>query len=554
MQRSLKAPCTNLLLTLCLSAAATLSCAKDKASPSPDAEKKELIQSALAKKEPTALDYVKHKEAYNPEAPIPSQCYTETKGVHNPCYVCHQTYREPKRPNMMHDGFQQGSYAFSEEGETNSWTNLFKDRRAAIAKVSDAEILRYVRKDNYTALMARLKEDDWTGVVPEIAGYEKGAAAFDEYGLARDGSRWVAFNYKPFPSTFWPTNGSTDDTMIRLPEAFSSAKGKFSRDVYYANLSLVEMAITDVDKLSTPPLNEKEIGTDLDGDGLLKSEATEMKRRENYLGDASETALAHMLYPEGTEFLHGVRYIDIDEKGGIAPAVRLKELRYMRKNKFKSQLVLKNDYYKENKEKHFGKLPLAVDQRDNGVSNSFGWFLLGFIENEKGELRKQHAEEQHFCVGCHKSIGSTIDQTFGFPRKVAGRAGWRYIDLRKMQDAPNRGESEGEYLTYMKRVGGGDEFRQNDEMLTRWFKKDGRLNEEKVRDAKNLYDLITPSQDRALALDKAYREIVKEQSFLFGRDTSISPATNVIEKVNMKEAPLLAEHRYEWDIRLDWSK
>ncbi|TMO83484.1 hypothetical protein CWC13_20075, partial [Pseudoalteromonas ruthenica] len=67
--------------------------------------------------------------------------------------------------------------------------------------------------------------------------------AFDEMGFARDGSGWVAFNYKPFPSTFWPTNGSTGDVMIRLPEAFRSKGGVYNQDVYLANLSLVELAL-----------------------------------------------------------------------------------------------------------------------------------------------------------------------------------------------------------------------------------------------------------------------------------------------------------------------
>ena len=33
------------------------------------------------------------------------------------------------------------------------------------------------------------------------------------------------------------------------------------------------------------------------------------------------------------------------------------------------------------------------------------------------------------------------------------------------------GEIDGEFLTYLERVGGGDEFRQNEEMIERWFKR-----------------------------------------------------------------------------------
>ena len=84
------------------------------------------------------------------------------------------------------------------------------------------------------------------------------------------------------------------------------------------------------------------------------------------------------------------------------------------------------------------------------------------------EFKDVHFEEQFFCIGCHKSVGTTIDHTYSFPRKVDGILGWGYIDLAKMQDVPNVGEEDGEFLTYLERVGGGDEFRQNEEMLERW--------------------------------------------------------------------------------------
>ncbi|AKU97356.1 hypothetical protein AKJ09_04020 [Labilithrix luteola] len=39
--------------------------------------------------------------------------------------------------------------------------------------------------------------------------------------------------------------------------------------------------------------------------------------------------------------------------------------------------------------------------------------------------------------------------------------------------------------------------------------------------------LLVPSPERAFALDKAYRVIVGEQSFVRGRDATIAPAQNV---------------------------
>ena len=500
----------------------------------------------------TALQWVQHGETYNPEAPIPSQCYTKTDGKHNPCYVCHQSYPgTANKVNTLNDGFLQGTYAFSDEGAHNSWANLFKDRRAFIESISDEQILEYINQDNYSELVAWMKSPAWSGEVTEIKNLHLGAAAFDEHGLALDGSGWVAFNYKPLPSTFWPTNGATDDVMIRLAEKFRQHQGQFSEDAYFANLALVEMAIKNVDELSTHPLNEAALNIDLDGDGVFSVRAETIKRREYFVGDASDIALSPQLYPVGTEFLHTVRYVGL-ENGKVVPSPRMKEVRYLRKHKYLRPPSIRSAHYAERKEKHFEKLPTVSDYGDSGMGNRHGWKLWGFIENAAGQLRKQHFEEQFFCVGCHKSVGSTIDQTYSFPRKIDGAAGWGYIDLQKIPDAPNKGESQGEYLTYLERVGGGDEFRQNQEMLDTWFDAQGQVRTEKIRELDSIYPLITPSPARALQLNKAYLAIVKEQSYLYGRDTSIVPAKNVFQEVDRSSAPLPPERRYRWDIRLDW--
>jgi hypothetical protein len=500
-----------------------------------------------------AQAYLRIGETYNAEAPIPAQCYTKTAGKFNPCYTCHQSY-DDERPNRMNDGFLQGSYAFSEFGVENRWKNLFKDRTAHIEQVTDEEILEYIAQDNYSPLIDWMQSDEWQGVVPAIKNLHLGAEAFDEYGLAKDGSRWVAFNYKPLPSTFWPTNGSTDDVMIRLPEIFSDIGGEYSRDIYFANLGLLEMAIAGTQRTSTVPLNEAALDIDLDGDQVLSVSTTTLLRRSHYVGDARDVPLTPMLYPEGTAFLHTVRYLGIHPNGGIYNSPRMKEVRYMKKHRFRSPENLASNYYVEDKEKHFGKLPVMTDHNDRGMANKFGWLVWGFIEDESGRLRKQSHEEQAFCMGCHKSVGTTIDHTFAFPRKVAGASGWGYIDLKKITDTPSLGDNRGEYATYLQRVGGGDEFRQNQEMLERWFHPDGSVDWRKVDNAENIYELIVPSRERALALNKAYHAIVKEQSYIFGRDAVIQPATNVYRQVENHTPPLEPQHRYQWDIRLDWTK
>ena len=503
-----------------------------------------------------ASDYIALGETYNPEAVIPPQCYTKTDGNKNPCYACHQTYKKSEgRPNIMADGGLQGSYDFSDEGMVNSWKNLFVDRSEYIKTLSDDDIRSWVDKDNYSVFISQLENDsDWQGEIAKIEDLAYPDKAFHENGLAKDGSYWVAFNYKPFPSTFWPTNGSTGDVMVRLPAAFREIDGVYNSDVYFANLALLEIAVKDIKQVSTLPVSENSIAEDIDGDGVLKDDVTTITTRDTYLGDASNIPLAKMLYPEGTEFLHTVRYIGVDESGQVFNAPRMKEVRYMRKAQFKRKNLLSTSYYREAKEKDFGKLPVTVYTGDKGISNGFGWVINGYIEDKDGSLRQQNREELAFCNGCHKTVGTTFDQTFSFARKLEGKQGWGYIDLRKIKDVPTMGETQGEFLTYMQRVGGGDEFRQNKEMLKRWFNSDGTVNREKVEAAKSLYELIMPSAERAQALNKAYKAIVDEQSYIYGRDAVLTPASNVLQHVDDSVAPLQETHRHHWDMRLDWNK
>lgn len=470
-----------------------------------------------------AKAYLQHNETYNPESVIPPQCYTKTEGDKNPCYICHQSYQDPLRPNYVKDASLQGNYEFSDEGMKNSWKNLFKDRSKEIEKISDSEILEWISQDNYQVLISRLKNDEsWSGEIANIDQLAFPKKAFHANGIAKDNSHWVAYNYKPLPSSFWPTNGSTGDAMIRLPEIFRKINGVYSEAIYQNNLDLLEKNI----KGSTTP--------------------------EYYLGDASHVRIAHMLYPQDTEFLHTVRYIGLDENSKVFNAPRMKEVRYMKKAKFKSASALKSSYFIEAKEKHLGQLPQTINIGDRGIDNGFGWIINGYIEDEHGQLRQQNKQELAFCNGCHKTLGSTIDQIFSFSRKLEGKDGWGYIDLTKIKDVPSLNTEKGEFLTYFERVGGGDEFRQNEEMLSRWFHPDGQVNHQAINELDSIYPLITPSRERALALNKAYKVIVAEQSYIFGRDAVLRPAKNVLQLVDTQVKPLKREHRYQWDIRLNW--
>ncbi len=491
---------------------------------------------------------------YNREAIVPPMCYTRTGGQHNPCYVCHQA-AIPGRPNAMDDGALQRVYSFSEVALRNHWKNLFEDRSERVAALSDEAILDWVARENYTGLAPRLRAAGFKGYVPDLANLHLAAEAFDAEGFAKDGSHWVAFRYKPMPSTFWPTNGATDDVMIRLAEPFrTDREGRYSRDVYKANLALVEANIKGLREIAVAGVDERAIGVDLDGDGML-GRIDRISQTTAYVGAAARhLRLAH-LYPIDTEFLHSVRYVGVDEQGGIYNPPRMKELRYMRKRWTVTVPQLFEAYEGEKQAKIVGDLPGYVDRGDYGFDNGMGWVVAGFIENRKGQLRFANHEETLFCMGCHTSIGSTIDNTFSFARKIDGAAGWGYIDLRGMPDAPSMGETRGEIATYLERAGGGGEFRSNPEMEARWFLRPGVVDAEKIAAAKDVYALITPSRERALELNKAYRLIVEDQDFLFGRDPTTTPPINVYAIVDNAEAPTLPPDRaYAWDIRLDWSR
>ena len=513
----------------------------------------ELSEVAVTSK----IDYlfpVEENKTSNKEAVIPPQCYTKHEGQHNPCMVCHQSYTFDSRPNAMSDGDLQSAYDFSDYGFDNRWQNLFEDRRKRIAAISNPSVKAYIEEDNYTPLIQALKKSDWQGVVPEIKNLQNARAAFDEQGFAYDGSQWVAFNYKPLPSTFWPTNGSTDDVMLRLPVSFrtnSCEIPKENRDVYIANIGLLELAIQGGERVSIPKVDENRICDDINGDGVLTADVGEVVFRARYFGAAKNVVVREMLYPKGVEFLHSVRYVGVTEDGEITIPKRMKELRYMVKTHDFDKVSLSSSYGNEHQEKIDGLLP-KYNYQNTGSPNEFGWKLLGFIEDQHGRLRLQDREETMFCMGCHKTIGSTLDQTFSFPRKISGVDGWGYINLKGMKDAPNiTGSKDGEILNYLRVVGGGDEFRQNDEMLKRWFSDDGEVLEEKVR-AADVYELITPSIERALQLNKAYWTIVQDQDFHHGRDANLIPAKNVYQEVDSNSPVLPKELTRKYDIRLQW--
>lgn len=530
--------------------------------PSPLANAADDVAASPRSYDPLAKARALGKNVVNPEAVVVPQCYASTEGGANPCWTCHTTVRFP---NAMDDADLQAQYAFSDFAMTNRWANLFRDRSREVAAVSDEDILQWIREDNYQPLRAALETaEDYSGFRPDLDL----AAGFDDDGFARDGSGWRAYRYKPFPGAFWPMNGSAGDAMIRLPVAFRrDSQARESELIHRINFALVEAAVASDPELPraevrwpTEPLDETAVGLDLDGDGELGVARFLSGLPAHYVGGAAEVELERGLYPEGVEFLHSVRYLDPDAPGWLAP--RMKELRYARKAEHKDRWAILSAYASEAEEKDEGALPKFAGTATSGLLNAFGWQLQAFIEAENGRLRLQTYEEHLFCMGCHSNVGVSVDQTFSFPRKVPGAAGWGHQDLAGIPDAPQLGHARGEIATYFDRVGGANDVRGNAEAQARLFEGNAPRADAMARAAVggdgDFRDLVLPSRERALALDKAYRLLVFEQSFTLGRDPTITPSPRMLAKIpeNELSTGLAEAERVFTDaqVRLDWTR
>ncbi|HGZ69898.1 MAG TPA: hypothetical protein ENK74_00680 [Nitratifractor sp.] len=499
---------------------------------------------------------------------ITSMCYTKTKDetsskVSNPCYSCHT---KGKEPNFINDSDLQAEYNFPAEIMKNPFTNLFKDRSNAVAKISDQEINSYINSSNYfdkngsIALNEALPKD-WKGYRPDC--YYN----FDKYGFdhTADGSYsgWRAFRYYPFLGTFWPTNGSTDDVLIRLAKPLQEdSNGAFNLDIYKLNLAIVEAVVKQKNIALPAAVDEKKYGVDLNQNGSLDS-AKEIVfnpkahfSKISYVGRAKEALksgkvhLAGGLFPEGTEFLHSVRYIGWDDKAGhITMAKRMKELRYAKKYEWADYSQLERVANAPLQEANVNGTTQTESEvwygnYTKGLQTGTGWVYQGFIEAKNGTLRPQTHEETINCMGCHAGIGATTDTVFAFPRKFEGTNlkdkmyGWNHWSQKGLVQIPEPKASylsigeKYEYSFYLHNNHSGNEFRDNDEVQAKFFNRDG--TEKKAMIAKLHNDislLLFPSKTRAMNLNKGYKAMVGEQSYIYGRDANVKPMKNVYKKI-----------------------
>lgn len=493
--------------------------------------------------DPLAVAWASTGQIDNAEAVIPAACYTDTKGGANPCWTCHTTGQER---NLADTVELQREYAFSDAAMENAWTALFIDRRGEAAAFPAEDMRNWIAADNYTPLRTALTtRSQYPGFVPDL-DLHRGA---DDEGFALDGSGWRALRFKPFPGTFWPTNGTVNDVWIRLPARFRhDATGREDRAIYRLNLALLEAAIAvpKGEARVIEPVDERLLGLDLDGDGEIGVAQRIATLPPHYAGAAAGIAIVPGLYPQGTEFLHSLRYLDLDRPG--ARSVRVRELRYARKWRMLTEAEIAAAYAEEAREKQAGLLPRFAGTPLAGLANDFGWRYQGFIEDAEGRLRVQTHEEQQFCMGCHSNLGVTVDGSFSLARKLPGAAGWAPQDLVGQVDTPQWGHDTPEALRYFQRAMGGDEFLANDELLARFWSADGVLNEAEVLRAatggdRDLAWLLLPSRARADALNRAYRVRVQAQDFVRGRDAPPTPPQRVLRRIENPDTRLAALDR-----------
>ncbi len=522
-----------------------------------------------------ATDSINNRAAY-----VTSQCYTKTtdenNNVHNPCFTCHIN---SATPNYINDYELQELHDFGDYTKVNRFTNLFKDRTDAVNAISDEKILSYVREDNYKdnnnnlILANKLnsvpskwdvnENGKWDGYIPDCY------FNFDNEGFDKNPNGeytgWRAFAYYPFLGTFWPTNGSTDDVLIRLAKEFQQdVNGVFNKEVYKINLAIVESLIKRKDINLENSVDENLYQVDLDKNGTLGTASKIVYNWEKYSYNAttgkyynfamSYVGLAKTLlesntyligpgrYPKGTEFLHTVRYIDIDETNNtIKMASRMKELRYGKKYTWLGDWDLENATSAEVKDKNDfpDRIRTIQGNTEEGLLTGLGWVYQGFIEDENGQLRPQNYEETQYCIGCHSGIGAIADSTFVFQRKFDNshfQKGWYHWSQDKNGLngilEPKTSDNRYEYTLYLEQNQAGDEFRSNSEIMEKFFDNEGNLLDSQVQIMReNIAYLLYPSTKRALELNKAYKIIVDEQSFIYGRDAHVKPVDNVEKEI-----------------------
>lgn len=439
-------------------------------------------------KQETGAEY---KPSYNEDPAIPAQCWIETGyGTQNACKYCHTNYLAGiKHGNAFPIGEDQVLFSFPSPNLNKiNWKNIthpdeilkrLKAENIKIPQPDDPENLEYVRTDNWTAIYQKArpgKDMNWDNrsqagnkyqLFPalnpqDLFPYkeknptENGAHGYiDQEGFVKDRQNkytgWRAVNFFPY-AIFTPLTGSVSGIYLRLPGKFMTADGSVDISVYKKNLDLLEK--------------------------VIKNDPVES---ESYYGDASGIKIQKGFYPVGTEFAHPLHYVDLNADGDMGTGLdglnknetvdyefpgtrskRVKEIRYM----YKWKEVTVDDIGDVKDESEYGRV--IGKEWQGWIDNKAGWILAAYIENRSGHLRPQTTEELLQCLGCHSSVGNTIDAVWSFQRKLPGDLGWQEMnygqykknraDKTRLNDYQNENINLGELEYFYYSVVGADLF------------------------------------------------------------------------------------------------
>ncbi|MFQ5874410.1 MAG: hypothetical protein ACE5JL_11495, partial [Dehalococcoidia bacterium] len=308
------------------------------------------------------------------------------------------------------------------------------------------------------------------------------------------------FKAKPYPGFIPADTGRWHTAWIRLPRKFRlDSQGKVSRALYAENLDLLER--------------------------VIKGEISSGR----YFAQASDTRVIPHRYPQGTELLLLLSYLD-PQKG---KATRTKEIRYSVKSVPEEQIVLTPtgenpsglpDPDSEYRHTLEGKVGPAKATGYGIIYNHAGWDLINFLEQDtrRGLFRPATRLEAQSCIGCHsRNVGSVRDSHWLFQRKLPGKEGWQAQDYRDIKD-------------YLGQMGNGDLFDFYTINATGGRQILPYADEERV-------DLL-PSPERAQLLNRRYYQIVEAQAFVAGRVPVVDALPLVFEReVNVPGEPLRTE-------------
>lgn len=488
----------------------------------------------------------KYKPSFNEDPAIPVQCWIETGyGTQNACKYCHTNYlADKKHGNNFPIAEDQILYSFPSPNLNKvNWDNVIhpqkiiqrlKKEKIEVPQPNDPENLTYVRRDNWTEIYNKARpngDKTWDNLNNSGSNFQLFPALnpknlfpfkaenptddnqhgyIDQEGFIKskkdEYTGWRAINFFPY-AIFTPLTGSVSGIYIRLPSSFRQKDGQLDIEVYKKNLDLLVGNI----KIENPT-------------------------KEYYYGDAANIAAKKGFYPVGTEFAHPLHYVDLKADGESGKTLdglnnnkttgyefpgtrskRVKEIRYMYKWK---DVGLEDIDENEIEEKY----PKVIGKEWQGwIDNKAGWILAAYIENRQGKLRPQTTEELLQCLGCHSSVGNTIDSVWSFQRKLSGDTGWQEMNYgyyqkgqankTRLNDYQNENIDMGELQYFYYSVVGADLFGvMPDEIKNELLAYVKSNNLQKKLKLKTSPALIFDDEKLKLTQQKRRKRILKERA------------------------------------------